>query len=343
MASLAVSLGNARKLIERTVEEGLVPLILGQPGVGKSELVHAIAKTFNLKLLDLRLAQCDPTDLLGFPTVDKETGRAGYMPMDTFPLQGDPLPDGYDGWLLFLDEMTSADRGVQKAAYKLVLDRMVGMRHLHDNVVIIGAGNRLEDNAIVEEMSTALQSRLIHLEVTVDAKEWIDWALQNNVDHRVTSYIKFRTEQLSTFKPDHTDKTYACPRTWVFASRLMRDMDVNDLDFALPLLAGTLSEGVAREFLAFTQIYKGLPKMQDILATPQLVAVPTEPSILYALTGSLASHATKETVDALMKYIVRLAKEFQVIALREIVRRDRAMVASPAVDAWVKQNATELF
>jgi len=41
----------------------LVPNLLGSPGCGKSALIHQIAEEFNLKVIDLRLSQCDPTDL----------------------------------------------------------------------------------------------------------------------------------------------------------------------------------------------------------------------------------------------------------------------------------------
>lgn len=62
----------------------------------------------------MRLAQCDPTDLLGFPTIVHD--RAGYRPMETFPIEGDEVPAGYAGWLLFLDEFNSAPIAVQAAA-----------------------------------------------------------------------------------------------------------------------------------------------------------------------------------------------------------------------------------
>ncbi|OZB41166.1 MAG: hypothetical protein B7X50_07665 [Alishewanella sp. 34-51-39] len=132
--------------------------------------------------------------------------------MSTFPLESDEVPKGYNGWLLFLDEFTSATRAVQASAYKLVLDRMVGDHYLHKNVAIVCAGNLETDGAIVEAMSTALQSRLVHFEVAVDSECWLEWAVKNDIDHRITSYIRFKPDNLYTFKADHTDKTYGSPR-----------------------------------------------------------------------------------------------------------------------------------
>ena len=262
--------------------------------------------------------------------------------MDIFPIEGDQIPQGYKGWLIFLDEMNSAPIAVQAAAYKLILDRMVGNHKLHKNVAIVAAGNLETDNAIVQPMSTALQSRMVHLELTVDAKEWVDWASSNGIDYRITSYIYFRPDALYTFSPDHTDKTYASPRTWEFANRVLQVVDSSNPE-CLPMLAGTVSEGVAREFLGFCKIHTNLPKMAEIIANPTTIAVPEEPSILYATTGALSNNATEENISALMKYITRLPIEFQVITLRGIVRRNKKLVQNPAVLSWVTKSAVDLF
>jgi hypothetical protein len=263
--------------------------------------------------------------------------------METFPIEGDPVPEGYNGWLLFLDEFNSATQGVQAAAYKLVLDRMVGVKHLHKNVAVMCAGNLDTDGAIVQEQSTALQSRLVHMELIVDAAEWCDWGAESGkIFHRITDFIKFKPSNVYTFTADHTDKTYSCPRTLEFANRFVTSMDLKDPDL-LPLLAGTLSEGVARELLVYMKIYDDLPKMADIQQSPTTVQVPDEPSILYALTGSLAHNIKEDTADQLMKYVSRLPAEFQVVTLRETVRRKKEMLSHKAVQKWINESAVALF
>lgn len=324
------------------IKAGIVPMVHGSPGIGKSQIVAQIAKEYGLKLIDLRLSQCDPTDLAGFPQIDVARQKAGYLPMDTFPLEGEAPPTGYNGWLLFFDEANSAPKAVQAAAYKVILDRMIGQRHLHKNCALVAAGNLETDGAIVEEMSTALQSRLAHIELVVDSDSWVEWAQNNDVHHMITSFIQFKPGQLYTFKPDHTDKTYACPRTWEFANRVMKVTEDGSPN-RLPMLSGTLSEGVAREFLTFVKIFADLPKMAAIVAAPETIKVPNEPSILYALTGSLAHNATVDNFGSLMKFISRLPVEFQVVTMRETIRRNKAMMSHAAVQKWVTESAAKLF
>lgn len=337
---MEVKISQAISMMTAYIKSSLVPMLVGSPGCGKSQIVYQIAETYNLKVIDLRLSQCDPCDLAGFPTVID--GKADYMPMKHFPIEGDAIPEGYSGWLLFLDEATSAPPAIQAAAYKLILDRMVGSHHLHKNVAIVCAGNLETDNAIVQPMSTALQSRLVHLQLVVDHEEWVDWAMSNGIDHRITDYIKFMPGHLYTFKPDHTDKTYACPRTWEFANRVINIVNVGSKD-SLPMLAGTLSEGVAREFIGFCKIYKTLPKMTDILRSPKTIDIPAEPSVLFALTGSISHNATEDNISDLMAFVNRLPVEFQVVTLREIVRRKKEMLMNPAIQKWVTSSASTLF
>jgi hypothetical protein len=338
---MQVKISQAVRMITAAIKTRLVPFLKGSPGSGKSQIVHQIADDYNLQMIDIRLSQCDPTDLAGFPTIDG--GKADYVPMKHFPIEGDPLPPGKAGWLIFLDEGNSAPPAIQAAAYKLVLDRMVGSHRLHKNVAMVMAGNLETDGAIVHPMSTALQSRLLHLELVVDANEWNEWATsKGNIHHHITSFINFKPGQLYTFTPDHTDSTYACPRTWEFASRLVDVLDEDSPDL-LPTLAGTLSEGVAREFIGFRKIYQRLPTINDITADPRKVRVPEEPSILFALTGSIAHNISDKNAGDLMDYVSRLPVEFQVVCLRESVRRNKAMLANAAVQKWIANSAASLF
>lgn len=219
---------------------------------------------------------------------------------------------------------------------------MVGNHKLHKNVAIVAAGNLESDNAIVQPMSTALQSRMAHLELVVDSKEWVDWASSNEIDHRITSYINFRPDALYSFSPDHTDKTYASPRTWEFANRILQVTDAASSE-ALPMLAGTISEGVAREFLGFCKIHMNLPKLGEIIANPTSIKVPDEPSILFAMSGALGNNANVDNIGALMKFVKRLPVEFQVVTMREIVRRNKSLIQHEAVREWVTMSARDLF
>ncbi|MFP3154006.1 hypothetical protein LQZ18_06145 [Lachnospiraceae bacterium ZAX-1] len=52
---------------------------------------------------------------------------------------------------------------LEKAFYSLILDQRIGEYHLPKGSIIIGAGNRAQDNAIVKPMPSALINRMFHV------------------------------------------------------------------------------------------------------------------------------------------------------------------------------------
>ena len=341
--SVEISASEMTNALDSVLLSKLTPMLVGSPGIGKSDIVKLTAKKHNLKLIDLRLAQSDPTDLNGFPTLQNDGTRMDYAPPTTFPLENlDQIPNGYEGWLLFLDEINAAPPAIQAAAYKLVLDRQIGSHNLHKRVAIVCAGNKATDKAIVNRLSTAMQSRMIHLNLMVDTESWLEWANTHNVDHRVISFIKFRPELLHKFNLSHADNTFASPRTWEFLSKIIVDKkEFTKTDHAV--LVGTVGEGPATEFRAFCDVYKDLPTIEDMLENPTLVNIPREPGHQYAMTTLISHHANDDTIEALMIVAKKLPIEFQVVVLKDIYSIAPELKKNQIIQDWVSQNADKLF
>lgn len=273
--------------------------------------------------------------------------------MDTFPVEGSSLPINpatgavYSGWLLFLDELSSAPASVQAAAYKLCLDRMVGQLPLHSEVRIAAAGNLDTDRAIVNEMSSAMKSRLVHTTVHLDSNEFIDYMQTQNWHPLITSYIGFKPDAAYTFNPDSSDSTYACPRSWEFINRLLQ----NGLDIspgcvtALPVILGTIGS-VGNEFLSFSRLANSdLPTIPQIIADPVNTPMPSDLGLIWALIGSIAAEASKDLtlMPALVTYVNRMAIEHQVVCLRDLIKRNKASMATPTIQQWISSNSAFLF
>lgn len=336
-----VSPSQAKELVIDIFKANLVPMLASSPGIGKSSIIREIAKEFRLKLIDIRLSQVDPTELNGFASLHGD--KATYKPMDIFPLENEPLPKGYDGWLLFLDELSAAPLATQAAAYKIILDRMIGTNKLHENVVIAAAGNLITDGAVVSRTSTALQSRMVHLHLQVNKDDWVKWAAQNDVDHRVISFINYRPDLLHAFDPKHTDKTFPCPRTWDFASSLAKLYPLAIPAPKLPIFQGTVGEGAGIEFFTFTQIYQDLVSLEDILANPTTCKIPQEPAVLWALTGVIAHNMNADNADLLIQYIDRIPSEFAVLTLRTVGAKNPQLLDIPSINVWLTKAASILL
>jgi hypothetical protein len=164
-------------------------------------------------------------------------------------------------------------------------------------------------------MGTAMQSRLVHLEIRADFPSWILWANSNDVDHRVKSFLTFKKDLLHKFDPNHNDVTFPCPRTWEFVSDIIKPWKKVVMP-KLPVLTGTVGDAAGREFYAYTQIFDKIPMFEEIVANPTKVQFGDDPSMQYALVGLVSSRVTPGNADAVIEFIKRLAIDFQVSALR---------------------------
>ncbi len=335
---------NAVELEECLTEDlkaGLTPMVSSSPGMGKSDIIRTIATKFKLKVIDFRVSQCEPVDMQGYPGV--LDGRMTFHIPEYFPIEGDKIPDDYDGWLLFLDEFNSGNKQTEAAAYKLILDREVYKYKLHSRCLIAAAGNLTTDRAIVNTQSTATTSRLTHYRMRVDHKVWVDWANAHGVDHRIISLIKFKPELLHRFDTSTNELTFPCPRTWEFASKvIIRKATIDHI--TKTRLAGTIGEGAAVELATYSEIYQNLPTIEQILSNPKSGwKVPKEPSELYAVTTMLAHNSTPDNINKLIVAINRLPTDFQVITFKDIYKRTPALKGHPVIKDWISTHSSEIF
>lgn len=337
---MQVTLKQLEALLPMVLKVGVVPFIKSSPAIGKSSLIHALAKQFKLKVIDIRLAECDPTDLHGFPYFDHETKKASYYPLNIFPTTEDKIPDGYNGWWLFFDELSNAPLSVQAACYKVILDRQVGQHKLHPNVFMCAAGNLETDNAAAQPISSALVSRFAIFEVKLNQKDWNEWAAGNGIDYRITSFMNFKPDHLYTFHPDTADKPYASPRTWAMLSRIIKDTKFDAT--ILPVLASLIGEGVAREFMSFLELEKDMPTFEDILKNPENVEIKNDLSVKWSIMGMVAHKISPETVIPCTKFLNRFPDELRVVAIREIrLRHPNLLTESKDFSTWFNKVALE--
>jgi len=323
------------------------PVMLhGSPGVGKSDVVRQVAKQRGIELIDLRLSQLDPVDLRGVPSVDTKKHITSWNTPNFLPTDGKGI--------LFLDEINSAAQATQAAAYQLVLDRKLGDYVMPPGWAIIAAGNRSTDRAIVNQMSTALKNRFTHLNYEVSNDDWCDWALRNNIAVEVLGFIRFRPMLLNEFEQRNESKeekervqrlkdaqAFATPRSWHFLSKLVGQKPPAEIEYEL--YSGIVGEGAAAEFMGYLKYYRDLPNLDALLMNPGAAKVPEEPATLYALSTGLATKATQDNMERVVKYALRLPAEFQVLLMKDAIARDNDLTQTKPFNDWAIKNADVMF
>lgn len=314
----------------------------GPPGGGKTTAAVDVARTRGIptdvaKSCIFRPSLHDPVDVLGLPTTNGTTETAWATPRFLHDINR--IARDYGFALLILDELNQAVTMMQNALAGLLLDRRVGEFVLDDNVYMVSTGNRQRDKAGSSRLMTQLANRLIYLDTETSADDWCKWALSNGIDPLLVGFIRFRPDLLHDFDPSRTCN--ATPRSWEAAAKL----PVSDLPLGAyrEMLAGTVGEGPATEYVAFREVYASLPSKDSIVQSPDTAPIPGDPAVRYATVAMLVNVATENNLAAVSEYMGRLPPEFDVLFHRSIDTAKPSLAETPAWQRWATTRGADVL
>jgi len=311
-----MNLDQARKIIEAAINKSIVPMLLGGPGIGKSDLISQISKDKNCWLDDVRLAQYEPTDVRGIPYANHSTKRMEWYPPSSLPTSDENGKCTNGPGIIFFDEIDKATVAVKNAALQIVLNRMVGSYKLPSDVAIICAGNREEDNCFSTPLGAALSNRMIHVEIEEDFDVWRKWALKNKIEDDIIGFLQFRPKLLYD---NNGHAAFPSPRSWAMASTMIKG--VGDEQMVKRLIAASVGEGVVGEFVAYSTVYKNVDT-EAIITHGKLPEIKKDnPSFNYAVTTAVAVHVRNKNMKKyhanIVKFLNHINPELRVVFFRQ--------------------------
>lgn len=335
--------------------------IWGTTGIGKSETTRKVAEQMAEKenrkfkqwnklskdekhnvvedidnyflFFDLRASQFDPSDLRGLPSLNSHETVEWKIPFWLYAITQKECKA-----MVFLDELNLAPPSVFSAFYQLINDRALGEVSIGKDVYMVSAGNRLKDKANVNPLPAPLKNRFLHLELTVPNKSgWINWAMENDIDSRVISFIRLQPDLLFKFNPEGEDKAFPTPRTWEYTSDLIREE--KDIDFITNLVASAVGQATANQFRGFIKLRDEI-NLEDYLERPAKVKDLSSPDLKHSLISLTVEKWKEKQTQKLFKKILNLTgyleDEFGVLLLRLIKKVDPEELKEKAkkVDKW---------
>ena len=334
------------EIIKFTIANGLKQAILGlgAPGLGKSEVIQQIADELGFRVVDLRLAQMSEVEIGGLIYPNEDKTYTNWLRPNWFPTGKEGKPT-----LLLLDELTSAPKRIQVAAYQLVLDRRIGQHVLPDDCVIIALGNREEDAGVYVELAAPLANRFEIYNIEVDANVWLeDYALKyvdkngRGVNPLVTTYVREHPSMLHTQSEDSEEMTFATPRSWARVSQTLNaaNNDINPI--VKRKIMASIGEDLGSQFTVYAEKYASNTIVRDVIAGKNAQIVKDRSDMLYivdAFTSSLTELARKDKIVAaevcnrMSKYAHTFPSELETMCNTQLY----------AVDQEVTNNAMRML
>lgn len=281
----SINIGLLKDVILNAIKIRDSLFIYGKPGIGKSSVVQQVVEEINnilmksttesemfldkngnkccFELIDIRLSSFDSSaDIVGLPdfTIDEfGVKRTKFSLPNIFP--SDPKWKG----IIFFDEMDNAEPSVLKACYQIIQDRRINDFKFPDGVIFIAAGNGDNCQGFQTEIPQALKNRFTNITVDTDLEQWIVWALKNNIDSSIITFLKSQHPELlfdeSALKNNET--SYATPRGWSVVSKILQS---NCSEVIKQIhINGRIGYTTGTLFWSYYKKEKKLPNFEDIL------------------------------------------------------------------------------
>ena len=336
----------------------------GEPGIGKSSMLKAVAKRYpdyevayiDCTLLDLGDFALPYTELASTSSGDLKVTK--FAPNARFKFQsGKPV-------IVMLDEIGKAMKAVKNVLLTLMLEKRIGDMSLPEGSIVFGTTN-LATDGVGDSLEAHARNRVCFVTVrkphagfqpdgSIDSDSWGAWAVENDIAPEVLAWVKQFPHALESYTdPAQKDNAYifnptragqsafVTPRSLEKASHIARKRaDLGD-GVTISALAGTIGESAARDMQAFFTVVDKLPTWEAICNSPSTAKVPDDAVAKCILTFSAITRVDKDTLPKWLKYADRLDKELQALFARSIVKsttKQAMAVSNKEFVKWATDN-----
>jgi len=312
-------------------------LITGESGIGKTEMSGSWAMGYLGNAIDCRATQMGDADVRGVPY------REGLLSRWAIP---DFLPraerDGETGAFIMDEILDQTMTSVMASFQQLFHEKRLGDYRFPEGWIIIGIGNKREHGGINRGLSYALQDRFSHYEVEIDPKGLEKYFIKIGVDPMVTSFLHLHGSYMH-MRPEKGDGNWAwpTPRSWEKVSNTRKLNPPDHLKFNL--YAADVGEAAAVAFRSHEKVASEVPDPDDCIKNPSKARVPESPSAMYAISCSLAFHATPENYESILKYMGRLPTEYATVVVKESSQNKPELTDTKAFTDWATKNTDILL
>lgn len=203
-------------------------LLLGAPGIGKTQIMEQIARECKIGLVSYTITHHTRQSAIGLPFVSKrEFGGKEYTITEYTmseivasvyeKIEKTHLPEG----ILFIDEVNCVSETLAPAMLQFLQCKTFGNHAIPKGWIIVAAGNPPEYNRSVREFDVVTMDRVKKIMVEPDYQVWKEYAYRENIHPAVISYLDTRPQYFYKMETTVDGRSFATPRGWEDLSRMI--------------------------------------------------------------------------------------------------------------------------
>ena len=346
--TLAVSIEEAKTAI-KTVGHLITPVIVSEPGVGKSTILQMLKSEMNNDEYDFIYVDCPVKDMMDVAASipNHESKTLEYYVSSLFKLGNGKKK------VIMLDEFMKSPKLLQIIFTRLILERTVGDEPLPDGSIVFATSNNSSDG-VGDSMLAHVGNRVTVLKMSKpNAEQWNVWASANKIARPIRAWAAMNPRAFYSytdggqednpyiFKPSGTAQQFVSPRSLAKASPIVSSKDELGEHLMMAMLAGTIGEAAAKSMSAFIALESKLISFSDVIKAPKTITVPEDVSAqVMMMFEAVDCVETQDDLSKYMEFVNRIpSAEIQSIFFTMIMRgKPKVARYNTEIMKWASDN-----
>lgn len=235
--------------------------------------------------------------------------------------------------VMMLDEIGKARGGVLNASLRIMNERGLGTYTLNEGSIVFGTTN-LAVEGIGDNVPPHARNRITVVRAAKpNAQTWIeDYAIPMGINPVIIGTVVEFPEMFASFedyeKPEQntyindprTVRTaFVTPRSMERASHIYERTRILGDEVMCHALAGTVGEKAMHNILTMDKLDTQLTPWDELVKSPETATVPSSAAAACMLVSKAVQRIERDSVQAWMKFMVRMPKEAQGLFARSVM------------------------
>ena len=239
-------------------------LLLGAPGIGKTQIMEQIAKECGIGLVAYTITHHTRQSAIGLPFISKkeyggkEYSATEYTMSEIVASIYDRMREtGLTEGILFIDEINCVSETLAPAMLQFLQCKTFGNHEIPEGWVIVAAGNPPEYNKSVRDFDVVTLDRVKKIMVEPDYRIWKEYAYKENIHPAILSYLELRSNCFYKMETTIDGRQFATPRGWEDLSRMMEVYERLNKNITKEVVGQYIQhERISVEFAEYYELYQ---------------------------------------------------------------------------------------
>ena len=290
-------------------------LLLGSPGIGKTQIMEQIASECEIGLVAYTITHHTRQSAVGLPFIKEEQYDGKTYSVTEYTMSEIIASvyrkiekGGRKEGILFIDEINCVSETLAPTMLQFLQCKTFGNQAVPEGWIIAAAGNPPEYNKSVRDFDMVTLDRVRCMIIEADLGVWKEYAREKRLNSAILSYLELRPKNFYRVEADVDGLQFVTARGWEDLSNLM---DVYE-ELGIPVDEEIIHEflrheDVAEDVSAYFDLYK---KYQDDYGIAEILEGKVKPSV-YARIDQAAFDERLSVVNLLLDGVSNVFYQIQ--------------------------------